>query len=61
MVFVESFRKVSPYLLCLALLLPMAGCSGGSTESEQGASAPPENDPALTPPVGTGPETKKKK
>lgn len=60
MVFVDFFRKVSPCLLCLVLLLPMPGCSGGSTESEQETSAPPENDPALNPPLDTGPETKKK-
>ena len=54
MVFMDFFRKVSPCLLCLALLLPMAGCSGGSSESEQEASAPVEDDPAVNPPVGTG-------
>jgi len=54
MVLVEIFRKVPPCLLCLALLLPMPGCSGGATESEQGDSAPVEDDPAANPPIGTG-------
>ncbi len=61
MVFVEFFRKACLCLLCLTLLLPMTGCSGGSTESEQDASAPIEDDPALTPPVGTDLESTKKK
>lgn len=53
MVSMELFRKVFPCLLCLALLLPMTGCSGGSTESEQETSAPIEGDPALKPPEDT--------
>lgn len=53
MVFVEIFRKVFPCLLCLALLLPMTGCSGGAAESEKGAAAPIEDDPALKPPEDT--------
>lgn len=62
MVSMDFFRKVFPCLLCLALLLPMTGCSGGSTESEQAATAPIEGDPALKPPedtTGSG-ATKKK-
>ena len=60
--FVEIFRKVFPCLLCLALLLPMPGCSGGSTESAQDTSAPIEDDPALKPPEDTtGSSATKKK
>ena len=53
MVFVELFRKVCPCLLCLALLLPITGCSGGSAESEKEAAAPIEDDPASKPPEDT--------
>tara|TARA_R110002074_G_scaffold28502_3_gene82219 strand:- start:538 stop:711 length:174 start_codon:yes stop_codon:yes gene_type:complete len=53
MVFVEVFRKVCPCLLSLALLLPTTGCSGGGAETDEGVSAPIEDDPALKPPVDT--------
>ena len=53
--FLDSFRKVFPCLLCLSLLLPMSGCSGGATTDPEAATTPIEDDPSVTPPVGTEP------
>ncbi len=52
--FFDYFRKVFPCLLCLSLLLPMSGCSGGATDPDA-ATTPIEDDPSVTPPVGTEP------